>query len=66
MNRYLEDAARVLKNLEERIDKGVSVNDRPRVLLDIARGYANLAAIDKGLIPADVIEDVIRAVADRR
>lgn len=58
MSRYLEEAARVLRKAEET----VIGHDRR---MDIAKGFSTLAAIDKGLLPAEITEDVIRAITNR-
>lgn len=58
MSRYLEEAARVLRKVEE---NSLS-HDRQ---MDVANGFATLAAIDKGLLPADITADVIAAITAR-
>ncbi|MFI1148690.1 hypothetical protein [Streptomyces sp. NPDC020817] len=66
MSRYLEEAARVLKAAEEHITRSpAGGKDKSQVLRSIAEGYANLAAIDKGLLPAEMVADVLRAIAEK-
>jgi hypothetical protein len=64
MSRYLEEAADLLR-------KSAQTNERnnanyPSLLGEgrerIARHFATLAAIDKGLLPAEITQDVLRAV----
>lgn len=67
MSRYLEEAAALLRkaanDVEERAAKSrCSYNDERMV---VAEGFAMLAAIDKGLLPAEIVQDVLRAIADR-
>lgn len=57
MSRYLEEAAEVLRKAEQ----GTSVHDRR---MDVAKGFATLAAIDKGLLPAEIIQDILRTLTD--
>ncbi|WP_438489544.1 hypothetical protein [Streptomyces sp. S186] len=67
MSRYLEEAADLLRksaatNEKENADYNNGLmKGRERV----AREFATLAAIDKGLLPADVVQDVLRAITDR-
>jgi len=69
MSRYLEEAAALLrdakKNLEARdaqstLDLGGFNKERQA----LAQGFATLAAIDKGLLPAEITQDVIRAITE--
>lgn len=55
MSRYLEDAARVLRKAEEITG---SVEHR----IKIAEGFATLAAIDKGLLPAGITQELIETI----
>lgn len=58
MSRYLEDAARVLRKVEE----NALSHDRR---MDVANGFATLAAIDKGLLPAEIVGTVVEAIVAR-
>ncbi|MCG3039192.1 hypothetical protein L7D48_01160 [Streptomyces sp. S1A] len=68
MSRYLEEAAALLRKSAQKNEESNAkystqlMEGRER----IAQQFATLAAIDKGLLPADVIEDVLRTVAERR
>ena len=71
MSRYLEDAAALLRKAAETHEayyaqlshiRGIEADlnaGRER----IAQQYATLAAIDKGLLPAEMIADILRAMA---
>jgi hypothetical protein len=67
MSRYLEEAAELLRKSAQANEKRNAdylsnlMEGRER----IARQFATLAAIDKGLMPAEITQDVIRAIADR-
>ncbi|MFE7664766.1 hypothetical protein [Streptomyces celluloflavus] len=63
MSRYLEEAANLLRKSAAENDRDSWPEHGKRV--QIAREFAMLAAIDKGLLPADIVQDVLRAVADR-
>ncbi|MFD5795626.1 hypothetical protein ACFWIO_19210 [Streptomyces diastatochromogenes] len=67
MSRYLEEAASLLR-------KSAQANEQRNLAYPlrleegrerIAREFATLAAIDKGLLPAEITEDVIRAIVGR-
>ncbi|MCY0931183.1 hypothetical protein OTB20_34380 [Streptomyces sp. H27-H1] len=67
MSRYLEEAAALLR-------KSVETNERehakwPSSLTEgrerIAREFATLAAIDKGLLPAEITADILRAITEK-
>lgn len=65
MSRYLEEAAALLRKAEADAQKtycgGYQLGEaRER----IARGFATLAAIDKGLLPAELTETVLAAVRE--
>ncbi|WP_165906225.1 hypothetical protein [Streptomyces sp. Z26] len=71
MSEYLEDAAALLRKCveeNERLNRGLGcnlMNGRER----LAREFAMLAAIDKGLLPAELTEtvlDALRKTGDRR
>lgn len=66
MSRYLEEAAEQLRkaitDAEETYSSGYQMGEKRE---RIASGFAILAAIDKGLLPAEITQDVIRAVVDR-
>jgi hypothetical protein len=59
MSRYLEEAARVLKTAEQNANEVLSSEKRSAALVEIASGFATLAAIDKGLLPADITRQVL-------
>jgi len=68
MSRYLEEAAALLR-------KSAETNEREHARYPvnlgagrerIAREFAALAAIDKGLLPAEITADILRAITDRR
>lgn len=67
MTRYLEEAAALLRKSAETNEKanrsypGLANDGRLR----IAREFAALAAIDKGLLPAEMVQDVLRAITIR-
>jgi hypothetical protein len=63
MSRYLEEAAGLLRKAadanEKRYgDRSPGIEGRER----IAQQFATLAAIDKGLLPADVTRDVLDTI----
>lgn len=58
MSDYLEEAARVLRKAEE---IAMGVDQRTKV----ANGFATLAAIERGLLPASVVEVVVEAILAR-
>jgi hypothetical protein len=66
MSSYLEDAARVLKAAETYAQQNLFHTDRDQALRSIASGYANLAAIDKGLLPTEITQDVIETLLRTR
>ncbi|MEU9323224.1 hypothetical protein AB0D91_05330 [Streptomyces canus] len=69
MSRYLEEAADLLRKAaaatEQRFANGphpyLGNEERER----IAQGFATLAAIDKGLLPAEIVGAVVEAIVDR-
>jgi hypothetical protein len=68
VSRYLEEAANLLrKSAQANEDANAKYSDH---LMEgrerIARGFAVLAAIDKGLLPADITQDVIESVIRTR
>ncbi|WP_069883516.1 hypothetical protein [Streptomyces luteocolor] len=70
MSRYLEEAAALLRKSAESNEKQNNAKDyRIDSLMEgrerIARQFATLAAIDKGLLPADITADVVRALTER-
>ncbi|MFE8961766.1 hypothetical protein [Streptomyces iakyrus] len=73
MSRFLEEAAAQLRKATAEYEQNCAESTSPRVsratLAEnrerIAQGFATLAAIDKGLLPAEIAQDVIRAVLDR-
>ncbi|MEW1754094.1 hypothetical protein [Streptomyces angustmyceticus] len=69
MSRYLEEAAALLRKSAQVVEKkaaqaqyGDSYNDQR---IAVAREFATLAAIDEGLLPAEIVQDVLRAITDR-
>ena len=68
MSRYLEEAAALLRKAsaehERNYADGSFVNNANEGRERIAREVAALAAIDKGLLPAEITQDVIRALTD--
>lgn len=63
MSRYLEEAATILRNAsaanEEVIARYGDHKSYAAKRIEIAREFATLAAIDKGLLPADITRDVL-------
>jgi hypothetical protein len=72
MSRYLEEAAAQLRKATDEYEQGAASSTMPNLARKalaehrerIAQGFATLAAIDKGLLPAEITEDVIRAVVE--
>ncbi|CAM5392651.1 hypothetical protein STENM36S_06351 [Streptomyces tendae] len=68
MSRYLEESAALLRKAstehERNYADGLYVNSANEGRERIARGFAVLAAIDKGLLPAEITQDVIRAIVE--
>lgn len=69
MSRYLEEAAALLRKSAQVVEKkaaqaqyGDTYNDER---IAVAREFATLAAIDEGLLPAEIVQDVLRAITDR-
>ncbi|KPC78276.1 hypothetical protein ADL27_48310 [Streptomyces sp. NRRL F-6602] len=58
MSRYLEEAAAVLRRAAKNNER-YSDHDRD---IEIARGFSVLAAIDKGLLPAELTETALDAL----
>ncbi|MEW9521777.1 hypothetical protein [Streptomyces tubercidicus] len=69
MSRYLEEAAEQLRKSAATNEKKNNRDGREKELNEgrerIARQFATLAAIDKDLLPGDVVQDVLRAITDR-
>ncbi|MFD7185513.1 hypothetical protein ACFV90_36825 [Streptomyces sp. NPDC059904] len=67
MSRYLEEAADLLRKASEanEIKNGDYATRLAEGRERIARHFATLAAIDKGLLPAEITSDVIAAMASR-
>ncbi|MFB7707929.1 hypothetical protein [Streptomyces sp. NPDC056105] len=67
MSRYLEEAADLLR--KSSVANEITHSEFPIRLTEgrerIARHFATLAAIDKGLLPADITSDVIAALVSR-
>jgi hypothetical protein len=68
VSRYMEEAAALLRKSAESNEK--NNGPYPRLLTEgrerIARQFATLAAIDKGLLPADITEAVLQQVLSDR
>jgi hypothetical protein len=69
MSRYLEEAANLLRKSAAATEQRYAGSQFPEVGNEsrerIARGFATLAAIDKGLLPAEITQDVIAALVSR-
>ncbi|MFK8850471.1 hypothetical protein [Streptomyces sp. Ac-502] len=71
MSRYLEEAAALLRKAAEAHERSCKTNTLMTTEQDIkrreslARHFATLAAIDKGLLPAEMVQDAVRAFAGR-
>ncbi|MBA2951610.1 hypothetical protein [Streptomyces himalayensis] len=68
MSRYLEEAAALLRRAAEINEQknGSMPFNRMAGQERIAREFATLGAIDKGLLPAEIVQDVLRALTDRQ
>jgi len=68
MSRYLEEAAELLRKSAQTNEE--DNEDYPSLLVEgrerIAREFAVLAAIDKGLLPIEITEDVIESLINDR
>jgi hypothetical protein len=64
MSQYLEEAAALLRKAAQNNERANSHSGR--VVGEgqerIARGFAQLAAIDNGLIPAEMVGDILASV----
>jgi hypothetical protein len=69
MSRYLEEAADLLRKAADGNEQRFANSVLPHGVIEgrerIARGFAALAAIDKGLLPAEITQDVIAALVSR-
>lgn len=70
MSRYLEEAAELLRKAATAHDREHANDLYPASSGNegrerIAQGFATLAAIDKGLLPADITADVLRSITDK-
>lgn len=69
MSRYLEDAAEQLRKAAEAVDRQYANANLPTAANEyrerIANGFATLAAIERGLLPASVVEAVVEAILTR-
>jgi hypothetical protein len=73
MSRYLEEAAEQLRKATAEYEANCAASDIPflakKALAEkrecIARGFAALAAIDNGLLPAEITSDVIDTLVSR-
>lgn len=63
MSRYLEEAAELLRKAAAANEEQYGTSRYPHSLMEgrerIARQFATLAAIDKGLLPADLTQAVL-------
>jgi len=68
MSRYLEEAAELLRKAAKTNEE--DNEDYPSLLVEgcerLAREFAILAAIDKGLLPIEITEDVIESLINDR
>lgn len=58
MNRYLEEAAALLRKASEANEKPQFGEPIRSVRVELAKEFAMLAAIDKGLIPAEYADRI--------
>ncbi|MBT2477620.1 hypothetical protein [Streptomyces sp. ISL-94] len=69
MSRYLEEAAELLRKSVKETEATAARSGFPSSYngdrMAVAREFATLAAIDKGLLPAEFTADILRAIADR-
>lgn len=73
MSRYLEEAANQLRKATAEYERNCAESDIPtlarKTLAEkrerIAQGFATLAAIDEGMLPAEITQDVIAALVSR-
>jgi hypothetical protein len=73
MSRYLEEAAAQLRKATAEYEQYCASSSMPtlsrKALAEqrerIAKSFATLAAIDNGLLPAEIAQDVIDAVVSR-
>lgn len=73
MSRYLEEAAAQLRKATAEYEKQCADSDYPTLARSnlaekrerIAQSFATLAAIDNGLLPAEITQDVIAALVAR-
>lgn len=73
MSRYLEEAAAQLRKATAEYEKNAAESGLPSPSREnlavkrerLAQGFATLAAIEKGLLPAEITRDVIEAIVSR-
>lgn len=73
MSRYLEEAAAQLRKATAEYEKNCAESSIPGLAREalaekrerIAQSFATLAAIEEGLLPAEIARDVIEAVVSR-
>jgi hypothetical protein len=73
MSRYLEEAAAQLRKATAEYEKNAAESSLPTLSREhlaekrerIAQSFATLAAIDNGLLPAEIAQDVVAAVVSR-
>ncbi|MBL3805589.1 MULTISPECIES: hypothetical protein [Streptomyces] len=62
MSSYLEEAASLLRKAAATNEESLPSHERR---CEIARDFAMLAAIDRGLLPASLTQDILSALAAR-
>lgn len=59
MSSYLEEAAKLLRKASKAYEDELEGEELGEARIRIAAEYAKLAAIDKGLLPAEMLTEVI-------
>lgn len=65
MSQYLEEAAEELRKAVKSANRMLVPADEIAARERIAKGFAQLAAIEKGLIPQEIVGDLIGAAVRR-
>jgi hypothetical protein len=67
MSRYLEEAADILRAASRDLEENAKTfrGDFQSQRVELANGFAALAAIERGLLPASVVEAVVEAILAR-
>jgi len=73
MSRYLEEAAAQLRKATAEYEQNCAESSMPTLSREalavkrerIAKGFATLAAIDEGVLPAEITQDVLDAIVAR-